>query len=85
KNWWAKRKSIGMPRLGLTVPATLMAAVIAMGIPAAWNDSLGQEETPGSQQMGLKNWWAKRKSIGMPRLGLTVPATLMAAVIAMGI
>ena len=54
KNWWAKRKSIGMPRLGLTVPATLMAAVIAMGIPAAWNDTLGQEETPGSQQMGLK-------------------------------
>lgn len=54
KNWWAERKALGTPRLALAVPATVLAAVVAMGIPAAWNDTLGKEQPAGSQQMGLK-------------------------------
>ncbi|HFG8935166.1 acyltransferase family protein [Corynebacterium striatum] len=54
KNWWAERKALGTPRIALAVPATVLAAVVAMGIPAAWNDTLGKEQPAGSQQMGLK-------------------------------
>ncbi|WP_296133002.1 acyltransferase family protein [Corynebacterium sp. YSMAA1_1_D6] len=52
KQWWAQRHTL--PRMGLAVPATLLAAVVAMGIPAAWNTSLDQAEQPGAQQMGVK-------------------------------
>ena len=52
KQWWAQRHTL--PRMGLAVPATLLAAVVAMGIPAAWNTSLNQAEQPGAQQMGVK-------------------------------
>ena len=52
KQWWAQRHTL--PRMGLAVPATLLAAVVAMGIPAAWNTKLDQAEQPGAQQMGVK-------------------------------
>lgn len=52
KQWWAQRHTL--PRMGLAVPATLLAAVVTMGIPAAWNTSLDQAEQPGAQQMGVK-------------------------------
>ena len=52
KQWWAKRHTL--PRMALAIPATLLAAVVSMGIPAAWNNSLNQAEQPGAQQMGVQ-------------------------------
>lgn len=52
KQWWAKRHTL--PRMALAIPATLLAAVVSMGVPAAWNKSLNQAEQPGAQQMGVQ-------------------------------
>lgn len=52
KQWWAKRHTL--PRMALAIPATLLAAVVSMGVPAAWNNSLNQAEQPGAQQMGVQ-------------------------------
>ena len=52
KQWWAKRHTL--PRMALAIPATLLAAVVTMGVPAAWNTSLNQAEQPGAQQMGVQ-------------------------------
>lgn len=52
KEWWGKRNVL--PRMALAVPATILAAVVAIGMPAAWNDSLGREDNPSAKQMGLK-------------------------------
>lgn len=52
KQWWAKRHTL--PHMALAIPATLLAAVVSMGVPAAWNNSLNQAEQPGAQQMGVQ-------------------------------
>jgi len=52
KQWWDKRNTL--PRMALAIPATLLAAVVSMGVPAAWNNSLNQAEQPGAQQMGVQ-------------------------------